>query len=182
MKRELKVAKRYASALFQAVSGDPDGIETASADLTVVEEMLANVPYLRAVMMQPLVSDERKRKVIGDAFESRLGAPTLNFLYLLIKKRREDVIDEIIAEYRRMADEAAGRVKAFVETKIALSDDQLKRLRGALEERTGKTVELYASLDDKMLGGMRVRIGDSIIDGSLSGRLEKIHQLLLAAR
>ncbi len=58
------------------------------------------MPYLRAVLMQPLVSDERKNKVVDDAFGDRVTASSLNFLKLLIRKRREDLIEECIREFR----------------------------------------------------------------------------------
>jgi F-type H+-transporting ATPase subunit delta len=180
---DAKVARRYAAALFDAVAeGGDEAIEAAGADLNVIEEMLKNIPYLRAVLLQPLVTDERKNTVIRDAFASRLGELPLNFLLLLIRKRREGLIDQIIADFRRLADERAGRVEAFVESSVALTDDQVERLQAALHQRTGKTVKLTASVDARMLGGVRVRIGDSIIDGALSSQLERIRHLLLAAR
>ena len=184
LKGDVRVAKRYAAALFDAVwdESGQDGVDAAAADLGVVEELLANVTYLRAVILQPMVSNAEKRNVIEQAFQARLGKNTYNFLNLLIDKRREDIIDEIIAEYRRLADEKAGRVEAYVETPVALEDSQLEKLQAALERRTGKTIKISAVLQPTMLGGIRVRIGDEVLDASLKSRLDTLHALLLAAR
>ncbi len=178
-----KVARRYAGAFFDAVSveGGP-GVEAAASDLNVIAYMLEHVPYLRAVLMQPMMSDEHKRKIVADAFQSRVGPTTLNLLLLLIRKRRESVIEAVIADFLRLADERAGRLDAFVEASMELSDEQQQRLQQALEQRTGKHVQLHASVNAGMLGGLRVRIGDSVIDGGLSTRLDRIKRQLLAAR
>lgn len=184
VKGDLRAARRYAAALFQAIwdEGGESGIEGARADLTVVEEMLRDVPYLRSVLLQPLVTDERKHNVIEQAFKPRLGKTTFNFLNLLVQKRREGIIDEVIAEFGRLADERAGRVEAFVETPVALGTDQLADLQAALERRTGKFIHMNTSVDETMLGGIRVRIGDDIIDGGLKSKLEKLRTQMLAAR
>jgi F-type H+-transporting ATPase subunit delta len=184
VKGDIRVARRYATALFDTVwdESGQDGVDGAAADLTVVEEMLSTVDYLRAVIMQPLVSDDRKRTVIEQAFKSRLGKNSYNFLLMLVRNRREDSIDDIISEYRRLADEKAGRIEAFVETPIALSTDQIADLQAALERRAGKTIRLHSSVDPSMIGGVRVRIGDDIIDAGLQTRLEKLRAQMLAAK
>jgi F-type H+-transporting ATPase subunit delta len=100
----------------------------------------------------------------------------------MVRKRREDIIRTAIAEYRLLADAHAGRVEAFVDSAFALDDDQLSELRAALEERTGKTVLLHAAVDPTMLGGLRVRIGDVVIDSGLRAGLEQLRLQLMAAR
>ncbi len=181
-----RVAKRYAAALYDSVAAEGNAggqtVDSTLADLQTVGEMLAGVKYLRAILQQPLVSDDRKFKVIADAFGNRIGATSLKFIDLLVRKRRENLIDECIAEFKREADERAGRVEAFVETPQPLDAGQLQRMQQALEQRTGKTIRLHASVDGAMLGGVRVRIGDDVIDAGLKTRLETLHRRLLAAR
>ena len=183
---DTRVAKRYAAALYDSVASESNAggqtVDSTLADLQVVGDMLANVKYLRGILQQPLVSDERKFKVINDAFANRIGATSVKFLDLLVRKRRENLIDACIAEFKREADERAGRVEAFVETPLPLDEAQLQRMRQALEQRTGKTIRLHASVDNAMIGGVRVRIGDDVIDAGLKTRLETLHRRLLAAR
>jgi len=183
LRRDIRVARRYAQALFQAVWDDSaqSGVDGAAADLGVIEEMLESVPHLRSVILQPLVSDERKRTVIEQAFQARLGKITFNFLNLLVQKRRENIIDVIIDEYRKLADEKAGRVEAFIQTPAPLDSDQLADLQAALERRTGKSIRISAEVNPAMIGGVWVRIGDDVIDAGLKSRLDRLHALLLAA-
>ena len=178
MAKETRVARRYAAALF-AVALQDDTVDVVARDLAVVEGFVREVPYLRAVLMQPLITESRKRKVLSDAFGERITATTLNFLYLMVRKRREDVLDETIAEFRRLADEHANRVVAFVSSAVPLSEQQLGAMTKALAQRTGKNVHVETDVDETMLGGVRVRIGDEVIDGGLRTQLERLRVVLL---
>lgn len=178
MAKETRVARRYAAALF-TVALQEDTVDAIARDLDIVEGFVRGVPYLRAVIMQPLITEERKRKVLSDAFGERITATTLNFLYLMVRKRREDVLDETIAEFRRLADEHANRVVAFVSSAVPLTEQELSAISRALTQRTGKNVQVAANVDDTMLGGVRVRIGDEVIDGGLRTQLERLRGVLL---
>jgi F-type H+-transporting ATPase subunit delta len=178
--KDTRVAKRYAAALFAVASRD--GIlDAVEQDLTLVERFIAEVPYLRAVLLQPLVSEDRKVKVATDAFGDRTTGTTLNFIKLLIRKRREDLIDDVIRNFRILAMEKANLVDAEVSTAVPLSPSQEKKLTASLQKLTGKTVRVHAVVDGSILGGVVVRLGDTIIDGSVRGRLERLREHLLGA-
>lgn len=178
MADDTKVAKRYAAALFEVAERD-GAIEAVSADLDLLERFLSELPELRSLVLHPLVTDERKRKVLSDAFGDRMTATTLNFLYLLIRKRRETALDDVIADYRVLVDEKLGRVIARVQSAVPLSAAQVKALKAALSTRTGKNVEIEASVDPSAIGGLRVRIGDNIIDGTVQSGLESVRRQML---
>lgn len=173
------VAKRYAAALFDVAQRD-GAIDAILNDLKLVATDFEQVPYLKDMIMQPLVATERKLRVLSDAFGDRTTATTLNFLYLLVNKRRIKQLDEIAREYRALVDERQGRLVARVQTAVSLSKGQLDALQNALVARTGKKIEMQTEIDSSMIGGVRVRLGDTIIDGSVSGRLERIKRQLLA--
>ena len=176
--KDIRVAKRYAAALFEIALRD--GILDAVAqDLTLVERFTAEVPYLRAVLMQPLVSHERKFKVADDAFGDRVTQTTLHFVKLLIRKRREDLLDECIREFRILSAAAEGRVDAHAVTAVPMTDAQKSALVASLQKLTGKTVALTADVDTAILGGTVVRLGDTVIDGSVRGQLERLERQLL---
>ena len=158
MNKDSRVARRYASALFEIAVRD-SLVDVIASDLALVEAFVRDVPYLRAVLLQPLVSDTQKLKVLSDAFGDRTTATTLNFLYLLVRKQRENLVDEVIAEYRKLADEKADRVSAVVQSAVPLSDDQLASITTALEARTGKNVRVSAEINPEIVGGLLVRIG-----------------------
>ncbi len=176
--KDIRVAKRYAAALFSIAKRDGT-LDAVAQDLTLMERFTKEVPYLRAVLMQPLVTDERKYKVADDAFGDRVTAVSLNFLKLLIRKRREDLLDECIRDFRLLLAEHNNTIDAHATTAVPMPSDQQTRLVQSLEHLTGKTVHLTTDLDTSLIGGVVVRLGDNIIDGSVRGRLQRLEQQLL---
>ena len=179
--KDIRVARRYAAALFGIARRD-DILDSVAHDLTLISRFVAEVPYLRAVLMQPLVSDARKNKVVDDAFGDRVTATSLSFLKLLIRKRREDLIDECVREFRLLVSQHYNMVEATVYTAVPLTDVQSEALSRNLERMTGKTVLLEKALDPAIMGGVIVRLGDTVIDGSVRGRLQRLEQQLLGAQ
>ena len=179
--KEVRVAKRYAAALFGLA--DRDGIvDSVSAALTLIERLLNDVPYLRAVLNQPMVSQDQKNKVASDAFGDRVTATSLSFLKLLIRKRREGLIGECAREFRALVAERDNTAEATAFSAVPLTPAQTERLTRSLERLTGKLVLLHTEVDAGMLGGVVVRLGDTIIDGSVRGRLQRLEQQLLGRR
>ena len=179
--KDIRVARRYAAALFGVAVRD-DILDAVAQDLTLISRFVAEVPYLRAVLMQPLVSDARKNTVLNEAFGDRVTATSLNFLRLLIRKRREDVIEECVREFRAMLAERNNTVEAVAHSAVPFSPAQVERLTQSLQTMTGKTVHLTTEVDSAMVGGVIVRLGDTIIDGSVRGRLHRLEQQLLGAQ
>jgi F-type H+-transporting ATPase subunit delta len=178
--KDLRVARRYAAALFALAQRD-EIADAIDKDLLLIERFLADVPYLRAVLVEPIVSEERKLKVVADAFGDRVTEASLSFLRLLIRKRREQLVGECIREYRALSLEHANMVDAEARSAVPLTPAQTGALQQNLEKMTGKTVRLTAVTDAATIGGVVVRIGDTIIDGSVQGRLQRLQQHLMGA-
>lgn len=176
--KDIRVAKRYAAALFGVAERDGT-LDSVAQDLALMERFVSDVPYLRAVLLQPLVSDTRKFKVAEEAFGDRVTATTLNFLKLLIRKRREELIDVCIAEFRVLLADSRNEVSAAVTTAVPLTDAQTKAMVVSLQNMTGKTITLAAMIDPAVIGGAVVRMGDTVIDGSVRGRLARLERQLM---
>jgi len=106
---------------------------------------------------------------------------TLSFLKLMIRKRREDLIEEALREFRALLAEFENTVDAEAASAVPLTEDQMTRLTQSLQTMTGKTVRLTTHQDTALVGGIIVRIGDTVLDGSVRGNLVRLEQQLLGS-
>jgi F-type H+-transporting ATPase subunit delta len=118
-----------------------------------------------------------------DGLAEKLGSSSLvkRFYAYLIDQRRLVAFDAIEAEFVRLADEAAGRVKARVRAAQPLSAQQRTRLERALAARAGRAVELEVEVDPTLVGGLVAQLGDTVYDGSLKTQLEQLRGTLLGS-
>jgi F-type H+-transporting ATPase subunit delta len=177
------VAKRYADALADVVtqSGSPMRPEAALVELRKFNETLAGSQELREAFATPAVPSGRKKAVIARLAEAlQLSAITRNFLYVLVDHRRMASLPEIIEDFDATVDERLGFARAEVTAASELSDAQRSLLSAELERLTGKRIRMRFAIDGTLIGGVTARIGSTIYDGSVRGRLESLERRLSA--
>ncbi len=175
---EILVAKRYAQALFD---GAVQGGETAAvdADILLIDESLAGSAELVRFFRSPVVSRERKAKTLKALFGERVSARTMDFIQLLVGKRREGIFPEIIQAYRKLRDDQQGVAAAHARSAKPLGEVEKEGLKTALERLTGKKVRLDVSVDPSLIGGVVVKVGDTVFDGSVQNQLATLRSRFL---
>ena len=176
---ERRIVRRYATALFNAArkAGVVDRVES---DLGLVTYTLESMSSLMETLRSPVVPRDRKRTILRDIFADKVHEVTLSFLDLLVEKRREEVVLETEPEYVALADEARGIVKAEVTAAVQLTKQEESQLAAKLSAMTGKTVELSTRIVPEIIGGVMVKIGDTVIDGSIRGQLVELRERLMS--
>jgi F-type H+-transporting ATPase subunit delta len=175
-------ARVYAQALFDI------GMETNSVgqiydDLHAVHNVLnALDPDLRTFFNLPQFRRQEKRRIVNLAFEGKIGRPVLGLLNVLVEKRRETLLDNVVEEFDRYRDQNENRVQARVVTAKKLDDELLESLRSALEQRTRKSVVLNEIVDAEVLGGLQVKVGDRVLDGTVRRILHDMRRNFAATR
>lgn len=176
--REPTIARNYAETLVSLAerAGDLDGWgETIGqiADAVETDRMLANF------LSSPKVSAKQKVEIITKAFQDTLPRLFVRFLGAVIANRRQHLIPEIAREYTLLVDEIQGRV--HVRVTVAREPDEA--MRGAIVRQlgtiTGKTVTPHFVVKPEILGGVIARMGDTVMDGSVSRRLETLREHML---
>ena len=175
---DIRAAKRYATALFEAAqkAGSLDQVEK---DIGNVMDLMRQMPALTDLWHSPLIPAGRKRDVIEKTLGNSIDKLTLSFLHLLIDKRREDVLPSVELEIRDLADTARHLVRAEATFAVTPTPDEQTDLMRSLEQRTGLHVQLVTRVDPEILGGVVIRMQDTIIDGSVRGTLERLREQLL---
>jgi len=173
-------ARVYAKALFELGAGE--GALTAMGDdLHAVRDALNGLEGdLRAFFNLPQLRRDDKRRIINLAFAGKVGRPVLGLLNVLVEKRREALFDEIVVQFDTMLDRHQGRLQVRVTTARKLDDDLADALRQAIEQRTSKSVVLHERVDPDVIGGLRVNVGDRVIDGTLRRTLQDMRRTLAA--
>jgi F-type H+-transporting ATPase subunit delta len=177
-----KAAKRYARALF-SLAREEDEVASIRQELDDMARLLAANPDLRRRLFQPLHPVHERREVLKSICEQGQGSQMIrNFFAFLIDQRRLVAFDAIHDEFNRLADEAAGRVRAEVRSANPLRDEQRVRLVAALAQRTGKEIELTVHVDPSLIGGAIATVGGLVFDGSLRTQLMQLRSTLTEKR
>lgn len=170
-----RIVKRYASALFGSAQ-QADVVDLVESDLGLISYTFESNPNLAQAIESPLIPSPKKREIVADVFQGKIHEVTLFYLYLLIDNRREPVIIETERVYIELANEARGIVCADVTAAVELTEEELHKLKAKLSDYTGKRVALNLEIDPAIIGGLIVRIGDTVMDGSVKGQLERIRE------
>lgn len=177
--REESVARRYASA-YLAVALRSGDLIAARDNIRLAADTIANHGLLSSVLHQPQITTARKKSVLAEVLKNEASPATLAFLYLLTDKRRIDLVGEIATQLEQLVRVRQNVARATAVTAQPLDASQIEALRVSLEHRTGKIIELSTEIDPSLLGGVLVRIGDTVMDGSVRGKLDRLHEQLLA--
>jgi F-type H+-transporting ATPase subunit delta len=175
--REASVARNYAQALLELAekAKDPAGWGAMIVDVAAA---VRREPTLRRFLESPRVSAAEKNAVLAKAFQDRLPRLLVRFLQLLVSNRRQMLIPDIAIAYMALLDEVEGRVHAEVTVARAIDGDAEKAITRQLTRAIGKTVVPHVTVDPSILGGIVVRYGDTLMDGSVRRRLATLRRRL----
>lgn len=174
---EKTLAKRYATALL-AVSDKEGTTEETESTLLALRDAYRQGPMLRSVLLQPKLSRTERKRLLRKPFEARSSKSFLQFLDLLVDKNRVELIPEIADMFDRLADASKGVVRVGVKSFLPLSEKEKATLQQKLVKLTGKKVVLEAETDATLKGGMLIRIGDTVVDGTVAQRLKALGERL----
>jgi F-type H+-transporting ATPase subunit delta len=177
------IAERYARALFD-VAREQDRIESVAEDLAALQQALAASPEFDQLFFHRLLMPARKQAILMPVLQQLLQEQiTCNFISLLWQKRREKILPDAVACYQAAWRQARGELVAEVIAIRQLSESEIQQLREQVKMLTGcQAVELQTKVDKSILGGLVLRIGDKVYDGSLARRLQQLRQKLLQAQ
>jgi F-type H+-transporting ATPase subunit delta len=176
-----EVARKYAAALFLSVK-ERNLVDEAYEQFQSFRQILKTEPGLLHLLAGPRVSEEEKVEMIRRLFGERMHRLNVEFLAMLIRKRRISFLPEIIEQLERLIEEEKGIARATVITAVPLAADREELLMRKLEIYSGKTILLEKRVDPGIIGGMVVMIGGEIIDGSIQHGLSLLHEQLAKVR
>lgn len=177
------LTNRFANALADAVLAPGSGVAAADvlAQLRAVESMIQSSPELRNVLLSPAVATSKKRAVLS-RFGETMGISRIvrNFLFVIVDRRRSNLLEEIADGFETALDERMGVVRAEVKSAAPLSPQQIHAVEQELSRLAGKRVRSEFTVDRELIGGVVARIGSTVYDGSVRTRLENLREHLVS--
>jgi F-type H+-transporting ATPase subunit delta len=172
------LARPYAEALFSAASSK----SAAEAWLPLIEAIAQSTsnPEVASATADPRLSDAQVFDLISAIMRRPLSPELTAFLKLVIENDRLATLPEVASQFRRLKNDADGSADCLIETAFALSDAQLKDLVAQLARRFPHRLKPQLRIEPRLIGGVRVTVGDRVLDGSVLARLDAMRVALTA--
>jgi len=176
------ISKRYARAFFE-IAAEENKLEQYYNELRQFSSIVEGNKDLKGFLANPVFEQDSKKKVLDRVISKlSLSKMTINFLNLLIDKKRIDVLPDIETCYRQLMDETLKKVRVTVKTAFPLSGAMQDYITSNLKKMTGRDVEVAVEDDKNLLGGIVIGVGDTLYDGSIKNQLNNMRNLLGEAR
>lgn len=173
------VAKRYADALFQ-LAEEKNNSEKIQNELHTVQQVFQHNKKLIMILNHPRVNKDEKMNIIDDAFKG-LNKEIVNVIKLLVERHRINSIVSVIKHYNHLYNEANGIALATVYSVRPLTEVETTELEASFKKQFDKSsITINNIVDPTVIGGMKIRIGNTIYDGSISGKLHRIKNNLVS--
>lgn len=177
--RDTTIARNYAEALL-ALARKANNLDGWGAAFSGLAQAIEADPRLKNFLAAPQISAAQKKDVISKAFGDMLPALMVRFLHKLIDNRRQMLIPQIAVEYAALVDEVEGRLHAQVTVAREASEAERQVIAEQLSRAFRKTVVPHVHVNPSIIGGVVVRVGDRVMDGSVRRRLSMLRSRMLA--
>jgi F-type H+-transporting ATPase subunit delta len=172
------LSKRYATALVE-IAQEQNALDKYAGDLDSLSKLVEESRDFREILMNPVFTRDDKKKIAGPVLKKMGADPmVINFVYLLIDRKRIDQLTGIGKAFRAKVDEIRGITRGQVISAEPLGAAGLDRVTGILAKVTGKQVIVTTKVDPSLIGGLVARVGDMVFDGTIRTQLNQLKESL----
>lgn len=171
------VTKRYATALFDMAT-EENAVERYASEIEVVLEAIEDAPEFVAVLQNQKVTLQDKIDVVENIFGEKLSTSIVGLMVLVVKKGRQDFLVPIFETFLEMVRTQKGILKATVTSAVPLSKPQLEAIQKQLVTNTKSEIEIETIVDETIIGGLIIRVGDKVVDASVAGKMQALKKQL----
>lgn len=173
--------KRYAKALFEVAEKEAV-LEDIEKDMQLITEVIHSSTKIENFIYHPQIDGSAKKEVIESTLNDKISLISKNFLFLLIDNNRLEILDGVQKQYVKLANEARGIVKVEAISVAPLNDKEQEKIIKLFSDKLNKKIQLVNTVDSTILGGIVLRIGDKVFDGSISKKLQVMKRNLTTSQ
>ena len=173
------LARRYATAIFQ-LAGEQGAVDQVGSELRILSDAIEDNESALNFFLSPVVERAQKEQTLTAAFEGKAHPIALHAMLLLVRKRREALLRQIVREYGALELAARGLEPLTITSAKPLEAAELRQLVAQLEKIYDKKFEITQRVQPDLIGGVRILMGDRRVDGSVEGRFQELARTLMA--
>jgi len=174
-----KLARRYALAVFQ-LAQEQSAVVPVRNDLHSLADAIYTDAAVKDFFLSPVVNRKQKEQALAQSFQGRVHDLALHTVLLLVRKRREALLRDLVRQYDELEMQGRGAEQLTITSAKQLETAQLQALVARIEQLYNKKFDVSQRVDPDLIGGVRIMMGDLRIDGSVAGRLEELSRTLFA--
>ncbi|GIP60158.1 F0F1 ATP synthase subunit delta [Paenibacillus woosongensis] len=175
MSREAVVAGRYAKALYEIAAQEGRTLEVEQ-EIRALVNAFNEDQDIQKFISTPNISEAAKWEALEGALEGKMSKSVVSLVKLLVERGRIGILPELLDRYIKITGEALGLATATVYTTYPLNEEEKAAIADEFGALVNKKIRVLNEIDKDLLGGMKVRIGDTLYDGSLAGKLERLEK------
>ncbi|HMQ67412.1 MAG TPA: ATP synthase F1 subunit delta [Ignavibacteria bacterium] len=168
-----KAARRYTTALYD-VAQEQDKLNGVTTDIEKILGLINSNRDLELFFKSPIVSKSKKLALINEIFSGNISRLTLDFMILLVNRRREFLLQGLFEDFLNLRKEKEGIVDVLVKTSIPLSDEEKQSMKMKIDSYTRLKGNMRYEIDKSIIGGFVAKINDTILDASIKRQLERL--------
>lgn len=170
-------ARRYANGLLQ-VGLETGQLQALRSDMQYIRDAVESEPMLQKILKSPIVSEDKKRSIVQEVLQGKVTDTTFKLIDILAKKNRFGLLYMVATSFRDCYNQHAGILEITISTAYELEKKQVEDMVKVMERTTGKTIHYTIKTDSSLIGGVTIKYGDTVIDGSVRNKLERLTELL----
>lgn len=171
------IAKRYAKAIFK-LGKDHNRLKSYTPQLRVLQNIIRDNENFQFLLQNPVINGSSKKAILKKLFDGKFHNDIISLLTLLVDKRREAYLPDIIRAYIKMYQNFANIQQVDITTAHTFDEATITKIKNILDEMTGKTSEIQTNIDESLIGGFLLRVDDKQLDATVSGQLNAIRKQL----
>ncbi|CAN5407826.1 F0F1 ATP synthase subunit delta [soil metagenome] len=166
-----KITRRYSLALYTAAK-EGKVLPEVEKDVKMIIESLEGSRELTLFFSNPVINSEKKIAIIKELFEGKISPLTLDYLYLLVEKKRENIVIDLLKDFVQLKNDNDGIVDTIIETTVEMDSKEKEKMNKKVEGYLNLKINPTYEINKDLIGGFRVKFKDTIIDASIKRQLE----------